>query len=264
MPRRKTRLGPQAQTVDRAIRILKIIAENKGEMGVNQIAEALGVFPSVASRLITTLEYHNLLRQNPQTLKYSLGLGLVELSTVALAGIELHEVSRPVLEELNEKTGETVFLMVLDRGEGVYIHRIDSRQRIAIRSEVGRREPAHASAVGKALLAYLPEPEVEEIARRVGLPKMTENTITDLDALKAHLAEVRARGFAIDDEEGEIGIRCIGAPIFDHRGQPVASISISTPAFRVSREQLLGWSDLLVEGARRISRHLGYRDGARP
>ena len=259
MPRRKSRPGPQAQTVDRAVRILKLIAQNNGEMGVNQIAEALGVYPSVASRLVTTLEYHNLLRQNPQTLKYSLGLGLVELSTTALSSIELYEVSRPVLEELNAETGETVFLMVLDRGEGVYIRKIDSRQKLAIRSEVGRREPAHASAVGKALLAYLPEAEVEEIVARVGLPKMTENTITDLATLKAHLAEVRRRGFAIDNEEGELGIRCIGAPIFDHRGHPVASVSISAPASRVSLEQLLGWSDLLLSGARRISHQLGYR-----
>lgn len=259
MPRRKS---PQPQlllTVNKAISVLKLLARHGREMGVTEIAAALGMNASVASRLATTLEAEGLLRQNPQTLRYHLGFGLLELSTAALDGMELRTLAQPVLEGLNAATGETVFLMVLDRGEGVYVHRIDSPQRVAIQSRIGSREPVHASAVGKALIAYLPEEEVAAILARRGLPRRTPRTITDAEAFMAHLAVVREQGYAIDDEEGEQGIRCIGAPLLDHGGHPVASVSISGPAFRTPVEKLVSWSPLLLEGTREISRQLGYR-----
>ncbi len=258
MPRRKTRVEPQSQTVDRALSILKMIAAENEEMSVTEIANRLEIYPSVVSRLITTLEYHNLLRQNPHTRRYWLGLGLVELGSKALDSIDLVEVAKPMLQHLSDETAETVFLMILDRDAGVYVAKMSSPKPIAIQSEVGHREPLHSSAVGKSLVAFLPEDERNRIVERVGLPKLTPNTITDPEQFHEELANVRAQGYAIDNEEGEVGIRCIGAPIFNHNHYPIASVSISTPAFRTPLERLLGWRDALLAATQAISHELGY------
>lgn len=235
-----------------------MIAAHNQEMSVTDIAARLNIYPSVASRLITTLEYHNLLRQNPSTRRYWLGLGLVELGTTALDSIDLAEVAKPTLQRLSEETGETVFLMVLDQCEGVYVVKISSPKPIAIQSEVGHREPVHSSAVGKSLVAFLPEDELVKIVERVGLPKLTPNTITNLQHFRDELATVREQGYAIDNEEGEIGIRCIGAPIFNHANYPIASVSISTPAFRTPLKRLLTWKDSLIAATQHISREFGH------
>lgn len=257
MARPKNRVAPQSQTVDRAITILKLIAERGREMSVTEIARELDVYPSVVSRLVITLEHHMLLRQNPVTRRYFLGFGLVHLGTTVLKSIELTQVARPYLKRLNEHTNETIFMMVLDQYKGVYVDKVPSPQAVTIQSDVGNPETLHNSAVGKAILAFLPDYERDMIIERAGLPRLTSNTITDPRRLLEELAYIRACGFAIDDEEGEEGIRCIGAPILNHVNFPVASISIAAPKFRTPLKKLEGWKDALLDAARAISQELG-------
>lgn len=258
MARPKSEKPHYLMTVDRAIKLLYVLADHRREMGVTEIAKELDVYPSVVSRLLATLQRHNLARQNPTTLKYQLGLGILQLSVAMSDSLDLNAAALPTLGWLNEITQETVFLMVQDHGEGIYIQRKDSPQRVAIQSQVGAREPLHASSVGKALLAHLPEDEVERILTERPLIKRTPNTITDVEAFRVHLETIRQQGYAIDDEEGEIGIRCIGAPVFDYTGFPVAAVSISGPSFRTPVEKLIEWSPLLLAGTAEISRRLGY------
>ena len=232
-------------------------------MGVTEIASALDVYPSVISRLLATLKKDRLVRQNPLTLKYQLGSGILELSAAVIDSMDLASIARPALEELNRITNETVLLMVVEGSHGVYLQRVDSPHGVAIRSRVGGREPLHASSVGKALLAHLPEEQVDRILAERGLPPRTPNTITDPIVFREHLAEIRQKGYAIDDEEGEIGIRCIGAPVFNHLRQPVAAVSIAAPAYRTPVEKLIGWSHVLLEKTAEISEQLGYQNKER-
>lgn len=259
MPRPSTGKVQTLHTVERAIAVLSTLAQNSREMGVTEIAATLNVYPSVVSRLLATLKKHRLVRQNPQTLKYLLGTGILELSVAVMDSIDLTMVSRPALEELGRLTNETVCLVVIDGAHGVCLQRVDSPHGVGIRSRVGWREPLHACAVGKALLAYLPDNDVDRIIADFGLPPRTPNTIVDPDAFREHLKEVRLRGYAVDDEEAEIGIRCIGAPVFNHMGQPVAAVGISGPAFRTPVEKLIGWSGILLDNAAEISQKLGYQ-----
>ncbi len=263
MPRPSLGKAQTLHTVERAIAVLKTLAQSDREMGVTEIAAALDVYPSVVSRLLATLRKHSLVRQNPQTLKYQLGTGILEFSVAVMDSMDLTAISRPMLEELNRLTSETVFLMVIDGTYGVYLQRIDSPHGVGIRSRVGGREPLHASSVGKALLAHLSDAEVDRILSERGLPERTPNTITDPDVFRKHLAEIRRNGYAIDDEEGEIGVRCIGAPVFNHLGQPVAAVSISGPAFRTPVEKLVGWSQILLDHVAEISQRLGYQQRVR-
>lgn len=258
MTKRYVSPKPQSQTVDRALQIVKMIAGQKHEMGVMEIARRLDVYPSVASRLLATLEYHGVLRKNRETSKYQLGAGLIELGTLAMQRFEIADLARQAMEGLGARTGETIFLMVLNQGAGVYIAKVSSPNPITVQSEVGQRGYPHTSAVGKALLAYLPETDLDQFIGERGLPYRTPNTITDTDEFKAHLAEIRKNGCAIDDEEGIPGVRCIGAPILDPSNYPIAAISICAPAFRTSLGKLLEWKPMLLKATKAISRHLGY------
>ncbi len=162
-----------------------------------------------------------------------------------------------------DTTRETVHLMVLDGETGLYVDRVESPQRVRVASSVGQRELLHGSAVGKAILAHLAPDRLDAILAR-GLPRMTVRTITDPGRLRRHLAMVARRGFALDNEEGEPGIRCVGAPIFDHRGQVVASVSVAGPAYRLSLARLGSWAAPTRDAAAAISAALGYSPAASP
>jgi DNA-binding IclR family transcriptional regulator len=188
----------------------------------------------------------------------------MELGTLVGTQLDLRRLAEPVLRDLSERTKETVHMVVLDRNEVVYIDKIDHSQDtggLKMASRLGSRNPIHSCAVGKALLSLHPEGSVEEMIRKSGLPKRTENTITDPQQFKDHLKAVKAQGYALDDEENERGVRCLAAPIFDGKGYPMAAISVSGPAFRVTRKILLDViKKEVVQAAAEISRRLGYKE----
>jgi IclR family acetate operon transcriptional repressor len=158
---------------------------------------------------------------------------------------------------LRDKTHETVNLMILQDGMGVYIDRVESPQRLRMVSFVGTREELHCTAVGKALLAFLSEPEVDKIIEKHGLAQKTPKTITNPGQLKQHLSQIRKMGYSIDDEEAEIGVRCIGAPIFNYKNKIEASISVSAPSYRLEKQKLKEVASLVKEIAEEISLSIG-------
>jgi DNA-binding IclR family transcriptional regulator len=149
--------------------------------------------------------------------------------------------------------------MVLDGVMGVYLDRVESPQRVRVASNIGHREPLHGSAVGKAILAYLPEEQLETVIATAGLPPITRRTITDPAELRAELAKIRARGYTIDNMEGEDGVRCIGAPVLDRRGEVIGSVSIAAPAHRMPLAALHKTAGLVMGAAGRISDALGHQ-----
>lgn len=207
------------------------------------------------------LERHRLAARNGETGRYRLGLRLFEYGSRAIATIDLRERSRPHLSRVLQETDETVHCCILDEGEMLYVEKMEPQRSVRMASSVGRRAPAHCTAVGKAILAELPAAEVDQIIRRRGLPSRTSHTVTTAAQLQAALSAVRTHGYAVDDEENEDGVRCVGAAVHDHSGRPVAAISVSAPAFRLRKERVGGIAKVVVGAAGALSAELGYRPG---
>jgi len=251
----------QIQVLDRALAVLQILSAAGPDLSLAGIAEKLALHKSTVHRLIRVLERHRLIERNSVNGRYRLGLKLFELGTKAVSKLDLRERARPVLERLVLETSETVHLCVLDEAEMVYLDKVEPVRSIRMATSVGRRNPAYCTAVGKAILAYLPEAEWEAIVRARGLKAMTPNTITSFVELRRELVAIRERGYAIDNEEIEEGVRCVGCVVRDFSGAAVAAISISAPAFRLTREKIKRISRLVTSAANGLSAELGFKLG---
>jgi IclR family KDG regulon transcriptional repressor len=245
-------------SVQRSIDILNLFDDNTAELGITEIAEALGLHKSTTAGLIYTLEHNGYLQQSPTTRKYRLGLKLVERAFTVLDQINVRDFARPHLEKLIKWCNESINLAISDSGQVVYIERLEGTQALGMRGMVGKRAPMHCTALGKAILSCWPLPEVKRIIAEYGLPAITEHTITDEEQLFEELRKTRERGYAIDYQEYEVGGRCVAAPIFDHTGQPVAAVSISAPLMRFPEDQVPSFGEKVVETAKAISREMGY------
>ena len=249
----------QVQVLDRALAILQMLSAEGPDLSLGAIAEKLQLHKSTIHRLIRVLDRHGMIERNSVNGRYRLGLKLFELGTKAVAQLDLRERARPVLERLVLETNETVHLCVLDGTEVVYLDKVEPVRSIRLASSVGRRNPAYCTAVGKAILAYLPEADVESIVRARGLKAMTANTITSLVELRRELAAIRERGYAIDKEEIEDGVRCVGCVVRDFTGVPVAAISVSGPSFRLTREKIKRVSRPVIVASDTLSTQLGFK-----
>jgi IclR family KDG regulon transcriptional repressor len=241
-----------------SIRLLKAFSEEQVEIGISDLAKRLGVAKSTVHRLAVTLVADGMLEQNPDTGKYRLGLSLFRLGSLVRRRMNVSNEARPLLRELREKVNETVHLAVLDGTEIMYVFNLESTQSIRMRSDVGVRKPAYCTAEGQVILAYQP-PEVIDLVVRDGLAARTPQTITDPLALKKVLEGVRARGCAIEDEESELGMRCIAAPLRNDAGEVVAAIGLAGPVSRLSKKALTTYVPHVIETAAAISARLGHR-----
>ena len=263
MPDSKTRLKAespyQIQVLDRALALLEALSHQGPDLTLVQIAELLKLHKSTAHRLIMVLERHRLIEKNSNTGKYRLGLKLFELGTKAIGQLDLRERARPFLERAVLDTGETGHLCVYDDGEVVYLDKIEPARSVRLTSSVGRRNPAYCTAVGKAILAFLAESEVESAAQKHGFPQLTRKTISNLLDFKTELARVRKLGYAVDDEEHEEGVICVGAPVWGFGSLPIAAISVSGPAFRMTPEKVPVVAQSIIAIAKALSKQLGMK-----
>jgi IclR family transcriptional regulator, KDG regulon repressor len=253
VPKNRTRLS----SVANSLRLIKAFSEDHYEIGISDLAKRLGLAKSTVHRLASTLLDQGMLEQNEGDGKYRLGLALFELGTLVRRKMDFTVEARPFLRTLMEKTGETVHLAILDHDSVLYIITHESKQALRMGSKVGTRVPVHCTAVGKTLLAFQPEEEIERILAR-GLPASAPNTLVDAKALRRELVLVRARNYALDDEESEVGLRAIAAPVRSHSGNVVAAISIAGPVHRMTKKMLLGWVRELVGAAEAVSQRLGW------
>jgi len=245
--------------LDRALAILNLLSAEGPDLSLGEISDKIELHKSTVHRLIMVLERHKLIERNSVNGRYRLGLKLFELGTRAVSQLDLRERARPVLERLVLETSETVHLGILDEGEVLYLDKVEPARSVRMSSSVGRRNPVYCTAMGKAILAYLPESQVETIVRKHGLKAMTANTITSFLDLKAELAAIRERGYAVDNEEIEEGVRCVGCVVRDFSGGSVAAISVSGPAFRISREKAKNLARPVIAAANALSLQLGFK-----
>lgn len=215
------------RSVQRALRLLDIVASEPAGLPLTEIAKALGLSKSTALATARTLAASGFLRSVEPGPRYKLGTALIRYGELASQGNPWGELCLPVLRAASSATGMTARLAVIQDGYPVGVERVDGPGNVRFHAPLGQREPPHATAAGKAMLAMLDRARILEICRETGLARYTEHTITDQDRLFAELDTVRRRGYAVDDEEEVGGVFCVGAPFFDHRGVCVGAISVT-------------------------------------
>lgn len=258
-----TRSGRQHSTlssVRNAARLLKEFSYGSREIGVTELSRRLGIGKSTAHRLLHTLAEERLLERDPYTGAYRLGLAMYELGSVVSTHTDIHEACAPVIDQLRNATRETVQVAVLDRREVVYVERRESPQTLRLFGRVGHRNDAHCTSTGKVLLAFLPTERLEELLHDWVMPAQTPFTITDPVRLRAQLDEARARGWAEQVNETEMGVASIAAPIRNGLGDVVAALSVAGPVQRLQGESLKRFARPMLDAAGAISRRMGFRD----
>lgn len=251
------------QTIERASSILDILGQSPQGMSIRELSSKIKLPKGTIHRLLSSLSYFGYVRQDSRTRNYLLGFKLVELGNLLLNQLDLRKEAEPFLKDLAERTKETVHMVVLDRDEVVYIDKVETEQNpsgLRMASRIGLRNPPHSCAVGKVLLADFSDEALESFLKGRNLVKRTENTMTDVVQLKEHLKQVKKQGYALDDEENERGIRCVAAPIRNEVGKAVAAISISGPAFQITKKVIQdSLKKEVMETAFKISEKLGFR-----
>lgn len=249
----------RVKVLEKALAVLDLLGEARGELTLSQLAERLGLAKPTAFRIVTVLEHADYLERAPGSRGFRLGLKLHRLGALVDASAALQKLARPFLEDLTARCDETAHLVVLNKGEALYLDKIEGKRSVRVVSRVGMRLPAHCSGVGKVLLAHVPDEEVDAIIREHGLPRFTPNTIVDRQALYAELRRIAARGYAIDAEEIELGLKCVAAPVHDETGTVVAAISVSGPRFRFD-DHLEKFVSLVLRASGGISAALRNQD----
>lgn len=244
------------QTVQKAAEVLSLFSIERPEWGISELAKALASPRSSTSALVSTMAEQGLLRRTNAG-RYKLGWRLVALSQILLSTTDFRLEARPVMEALIARFGETVHLATMEGGQVIYVDKLQGTRAIQVSvTGVGSQLPAHCSGVGKVILAHRSWEEIRQILASKGMVALTSNTITTADTLEAELARVAAQGYAYDMEEAVEELCCVAAPIRDHRGDVVAAMSLSVPAYRFqqAREQ---YRLAIVGAAKQISENLG-------
>jgi DNA-binding IclR family transcriptional regulator len=249
----------KVQVLDRALAILDALARLRENASLAEIAAEVKLHKSSVHRLLMSLVKHRLVDRDSQSGRFSLGLRLFDLGTKAIARFNIRDRARPHLERLMYNSHETVHLCVLDNGEALYVDKIEPDRAVRLSSTIGHRNGAHCTSTGKVMLAWLAESEVDAILQQHGMQRCTAKTLITPGELKAELKMIRERGYAIDDEEHEEGVRCVAAAVRDHSGRQIAAMSISAPSFRLPLEKIPMAAELVVETAQALSEECGYR-----
>lgn len=244
--------------VERTLDLLEVLAEASTPLGVSDLARSIGATKSAVFRLLVNLERRGYVSRDPISSKYQLGGELVRLGQRALESSDVRAQARSVLVALHDRFNETVNLATYTDALVTYVDMIESDQGLRMAARVGVTEQMHSTSLGKAILSVLPTDELERVLARP-LPRQTERTITDPEQLRVELEAIRRVGFAEDRGENEVGARCFGSPIFDHRGRVVAAVSVASPESRVDDARGVLISQAVRDAAAEITRRLGGR-----
>lgn len=247
------------QSLERALTILNKLSEYPDGIQITRLAEQVGLTKGTLHRLLSTLSNMNYVVKDEETDKYKLGLQILFLSRNLLNNSNIVTIAKPFLEKLSQEVNETVHLCIEDRGEVIYIDKIESNQTIRMYSRIGSRAPMYCTAVGKILLSDMNQDKFEELVSNITFIPKTPTTITSKEELIKEIETVKAKGYALDNAENEEVLRCIASPIYDHKGKIIASFSISGPNNRVTMDLI---NDTLIDKMKQysiaISRNLGY------
>lgn len=246
------------QTLDRMAEILDCFSLEEPALGVREVARKTDLSPSTVGRIMAYLRDMGILNQDADSYLYMMGSKVLAWAGIYTVTSDVRTIALPVMVRLQEQTRETISLYILEGSERVCVERLESPQSVRIVARVGRRIPLYAGSAGKVFLAYMPENLRENILQDVDLKPMTERTITDINALRTNLKDIRKQGYAVSRGEWIIDASGTAAPIFNQMGQITAAISISGPAQRFTDAKIKEIADLLVKETAQISFELGY------
>jgi len=248
------------QSVEKVLQIIEAMAQSKESLRLQDIAQRVDMPASTALRFLNTLMMCGYARQDAENLRYSLTLKFMHIGSLVNSQISIRDVARPYLANLAQKCNESVCLAIEQDMEIVYIDVIDGPDgMLKITQRIGKLAPIHSTGIGKLMLLNYDLKQLEHIIETKGLKALTPNTITSKDELLLELEKIKQRGYALDDEECELGARCLSAGIKDYTGEYVAGISVSGPTTRMTMEYIEQIKDVVIETADKISRELSYR-----
>ncbi len=246
----------KVQLLSRALTVLFTFSAKKPKLTLDDLAAEISLNKASLLRILRTLEAEKILLRFGDN--YGLGPRVLELGNAYLSTLSVHEVAQPYMASLAETCDQTVSLAILDEFDVVYIAIEHAQRDVGIQGEIGGRHPAHATGLGKVLLADLDEARLSGLLENRELKPLTNRTITTAAALRERLEQVKQEGVALDDEERGIGIRCVAAPIRDRSGKVVAGLSVAGPIFHMTDDKLPLYTEKLLLNAATISEHLGY------
>lgn len=250
------------QSLTRALTLLERLSESDSGMHLTDLSYQLGMPAATVHRLLSTFEELDFVEQDPDEGSWFIGLKAFTVGNAFLKRRDFVASARPYMHALVEECGETVNLGVIDDGQVVFISQVESREVMRMIVRLGSRSPIHASGVGKTMLANMPQQRVTRILQQRGLARYTDRTIDNPAMLRDELEQVRQQGYALDDEEHAVGLRCVAAPIFDENGQALAAISLSGPKARIVDSRLGEMGNAVRQTAAEITRELGGRTPA--
>jgi len=250
-------------SVHRAFRLLEILSESLSGLGVSELARRTAWPKSSIHNILATLAQDGFVARDPESSRYRMTVKLFCVSGSVVEGIDIREIAYPFLVELAKATGETVNLGIMDGTQAIYVDTIAGSSAIRANTWPGKRLPIHRTALGKALVAELPDHELEAIIKETGLKRSTPNTHTNLRDLKLDLQRIRKQGYAVDDEEDEIGMRCVGVPVRNYRGLAAAAVSVTGLARRLPIEGIPELAKTVMSTANLISEQLGHQATAK-
>ncbi len=247
------------QAVSHALDLLEQFHDDVDELGVTELSKRLKLHKNNVFRLLATLESRGYIEQNKATENYRLGLKALELGQTFIKQMGLLRQAKPILEQMVEESNETSYVAIYKENHIVYLDVVETNLTVRVVSRVGSRLPAYCTASGKVHMACMTDEELDELMTKMDFVQHTPTTISSPETMRAELVKVREQGYAMDDEEMDIGVRCIAAPIRDYTRRIVGAISISGPTMRVSNARTESeLVPLVLKASEELSTRLGY------
>jgi IclR family KDG regulon transcriptional repressor len=246
------------KSLKKALTLLKLFDGAVEPLSITEIAAKVNATSGTIYPIIFTLESEGFLERDADSKKYRLGLSLLRLGMAVSSQLSIRDRAQIHLKKLCEQTNENVHLAIFEEKKVIYIDRKEAKPDLRVHSFIGKRVPAHCTALGKAFLAFLSDHDLEEFFSSESLEKYTDNTITDPNLLREALHKIRGDGYAVENEEYQLGGNCVAFPVHNHRGETVAAVSVSIPNSRYTPEKVQGILAATKNAARNISASLGY------
>ena len=253
------RASGQVQSLSRALKLLNALSYHPQGLSLSEVAHEVGLPNSTAHRLLTTLQNERYVRFDNERSAWAIGVQAFRVGSVFVRSRDIVTIARPYMRRMMEQSGETVNLGILDRGEVIYLAQVECQKMMRAIAGPGGRAPVHCSGIGKAILSHLDGPLADKIIQTLELRRETSSTITAAPELKREIGVVRERGYAIDDEENAVGLRCVASVIFDEHAQPLAGLSVSGPTARITDQRIPALGQAILSIAGEITAELGGR-----
>ena len=251
----------RVKSLEKGLHLLMILSQSKSNLSLDEVTKRSGYTKTACFRLLKTMQDLNFVEQHPQNSTYRLGPRNISVGAAALKNLSLRDLALPVMQRLQTSTGETINLSVLDQAEVVFIERLEATHIISTHHHIGDRLPVHCTSMGKALLAFLPQHQLDQVLQRIRFESKTEKTVISIDGLAKELVQVRKTGLARNNEELEQSLCAVAAPVLDHMAQPVAALNIAFPLIRHQfKEAVDQYGPQVKQAAKDISKLLGYFD----